>query len=151
MLDRFDRFGEPSNLRSAITNLRIAVDLTPTDHSERPSRAGQLGLSLMEIFRSSGSLSDLDEAVAMLQDAVDLLPTGHPDKPERYTNLGISLAERSKTSGELSDLEDAVTNFRQAIALTPRDQLPNQGLILYRNLGQSLLDSFDRVGRLSDL
>ena len=146
---RFDRLGDLSDLKQAISRHGDAVALTPDGHSDKPRCMNNLGNSFFIRFERLGELSDLEQAISSHRDAVDLTFDSHPNKPGRLNNLGLSFFTRFRRLGELSDLEQAISSHRDAVDLTP-DGHPDKPSRL-ESLADSFRARFDHLGELSDL
>ncbi|KAF6764576.1 CHAT domain-containing protein [Ephemerocybe angulata] len=147
--ERYERFGELSDISDAVSVLQKAVDLLPLDDPSLPSRLTSLGLSLMGRFVWTDELSDIVEAIPILQRAVDLTPETHPAMPGRLTSLGSSFRGRFKRTDQLSDITEAVSAHRKAVELTPNGHgnIP----LLLNNLAVSLITRFGHMEELPDI
>ncbi|KAG8857702.1 hypothetical protein FRB91_011017 [Serendipita sp. 411] len=142
-------FENPESINIIIQRQKLAANLTPDDHPEKPRRLSNLGSSLGARFQHLGNINDIDEAVSHLQTAVILTPDGHPDMPSRLYNLGTSFLARFQRLGNLDDIDNAILRLRAAVSLTPdvHPEKPSQ----LTNLGSSLRARFQRLGNVDDI
>ena len=91
LLERFERFGDLSDLQQAISLLEQAVRSTSVWDHRHPIGLTNLGAALAHRFERLGELSDLEQAISKHRDATGLTPHGHPDIPIRLCHLGGTL------------------------------------------------------------
>ncbi|KIJ48883.1 hypothetical protein M422DRAFT_161997 [Sphaerobolus stellatus SS14] len=149
LLRRFWQLGDMTDLNQSVLKLQEAVQLTPDEHPDKPSRLNSLGNSLLTRFEHLGDMTDLNQSVLKLQEAIQLTPDGHPDMPSLWSNLGNSLLTRFEQLGDMIDLNQSVLKFQEAIQLTPDGHMNKPALL--NNLGLSLLRQFERLGNMTDL
>jgi tetratricopeptide (TPR) repeat protein len=141
--------GTLADLEEALRCWWQAVQITPPNSPDLPSRLSNLGAGLLDRYNRMGALADLEEAVRVSRQAVQVTPPDSPDLPGHLNNLGLGLRARYTRTGALADLEEAVYCWQQAVAHTLTDSL-NLPTIL-NNLGSGLLDRYERTGALADL
>jgi tetratricopeptide (TPR) repeat protein len=146
---RFGNLGDFSDLENAISNISMAVELTPYRHPNKPWYLSDLADSFRIRFEHLGALSDLENAISIAAEAVGLTDDGHPDKPLYLSNLGCYQDIRFEHLGALSDLENAISNMEMAVQLTD-DVHPDKPMYL-SNLGGSQETRFEYLSDLSDL
>jgi len=149
LLERFERFGDLTDLQMAIKALEELVRSTSTWGERYIEVLANLGVALSYLFDRVGELSNLEEALSRFRDAVALTPHGSPYKRTLLNNIGNSLLTRFECLGELSDLEDAISRLRDAVELTTHGHPDKPSLL--NSLGNSFLIRFKRLGELSDL
>ncbi|KAG9092774.1 hypothetical protein FRC06_011802 [Ceratobasidium sp. 370] len=148
-MTRFERFGDLSNLGSAINYANQAVSLTPGGDPELPIRLGNLGNSYSARFDESGHLADLDKAIPCHNQAVSLTPQGHPQQPIRLNNLGIAHRRRFDSLGDLKDLDLTIDYEGQAVSLTPEGH-PERPQRL-NSIGLAYVSRYEHLGHATDL
>ena len=149
VLRRFERFGDFSDLKKAISLLEDFVRSASVSDTRYLVGLAKLGVALSYRFRHLGNLNDLEEAISRHRDAVDLTPDGNPHKPSHLNELGNDLRARFERLGQLGDLEQAIWRHRDAVDLTPDGQA-NKAVHL-NNLGNDFRARFDHLRELKDL
>lgn len=109
---------DQADLDNAVENAQHVVDLTPQDHSDRPTSLNMLGVRLSVRYSLTSEKADLDRAIEATQQAVNLTPEGHSDLPMFLNNLGLSLSDRYALMSERADLDKAIEITKRAINLT---------------------------------
>jgi len=147
--DRYARTGDLGDLEEAIQVSREALQLTPPNSPDRPSRLNNLGAGLYARHARTGDLDDLEEAIRVFRAALKLTSPNSPNRPRYLNNLGTGLRDRYAQTGTLSDLEEAIRVSRAALKLTPPNS-PDRPSRL-NNLGSRLRNRYAHTGTLSDL
>ncbi|VDB86272.1 unnamed protein product [Peniophora sp. CBMAI 1063] len=86
--------GELESIEQNIASLRVAIELMPASHPDKPARLNELGDSLSKRFTCTRQLDDIKQAISTYGRAVELAPSGHPDKPLYLSNVSNSSLER---------------------------------------------------------
>lgn len=100
-----------------------AVQLTPDDHPDKPTRLDDIGTYRYR-FECLGKFTDPDQAVEYQTQALQLTPNiyhrnGHPQKPIWFDNLGTAYLSRFRCLCKLTDVDQAIETQTQAVQLTP--------------------------------
>ena len=141
--------GHLEDLNQAVQFLQQALDQTPINLSDRPSRCSNLGAILITRYRRTGDIADLEQSIQLCETAVHQTSEGSPDLPARLTNLGHGLSARYRLTGRQEDLEQSLSAYEEAVDKTPPD---NPGLPSHlSNWGSALEDYYHHTGQLSDL
>ena len=115
---RFTEFGEKADLNEAIDLHRLALDLRPAGHLDRPSSLRELAVCLWKKYSSqSNAISDLEEVVYLNRAALELCPPGHSGRASALHNLAFRLKIRFSTLSENADLDEAIMLHREALDL----------------------------------
>lgn len=131
-------------LDQGIHLLALAVQRTPADHAERPSRLSNLGAALMTRYERAGSRADLDAAVEAHSEAVT---RSRPDERQRVTmlsNASMALHTQYDVTGSGEAFARADSLIALAYRCCPADH-PDRPAILV-NRSAVLLDRFLVLG-----
>lgn len=149
MWSRYKRFGNATDLETALVAKRRAVDLTPDEEPLKSHWLANLSASLSSRFDRYGEVANIEEAIMMQRRAVELTPDDDPTMPDRLISLSVYLDDRFKHSGEISYSDNALVAIRRAVELTPEGH-PSEAR-LQGNLGAALWVRFERFGNTSDI
>ncbi|KAE9397466.1 TPR-like protein [Gymnopus androsaceus JB14] len=141
--------GELGDIEKAIVALKKAVELTPDEHSEKPSRWSNLGIAFQSRFDHLGELSDMESAFVAKKHAVDLIPAGQAKNPRLLIALGNAYHSWFNYLGRLSDLESAIEAIKQAVELTPDGHADKPAWL--NNLGVAFRSRFGHLGEIIDI
>ncbi|MBK8985332.1 MAG: CHAT domain-containing protein [Chloroflexi bacterium] len=148
-LRRFWAQGQIVDLNRALELWQTAVQRTPPDSPDLPSRLNNLGVGLSDRYDRTGQLADLEEAIGVWETAVRRTHPDAFDLPMYLGNLGGGLRARYAHTGQLVDLEEAISVYQTAVQRTPPDS-PDLPMYL-NNLGNGLSDRYAHTGQLTDL
>ncbi len=148
-LRRYWAQGQLADLHEALQLCQTAVQRTPPDSPDLPSRLNNLGNSLKARYTRTGRLEDLEAAIDAAQRVVQLTPVESPHLPGRLSNLSNGLRDRYARTGRPEDLEAAIDAAQRAVQRTPADSAVLPGRL--NILGTGLRDRYTRTGRLEDL
>ncbi|MFJ4833622.1 CHAT domain-containing protein [Streptomyces sp. NPDC088747] len=112
MRRRSVRFGDPTDLDTAIRDNRAAMTAAPAGSAEQRRLSRRLAVTLVGRFDSSGDRADLDEAVALARAAAD----APNEDPELRSAARITLADVLRTLAGNADEQTAATALRNAEA-----------------------------------
>lgn len=153
---RFDRFGDPLDLRRAVELGEWAVALLPATDPDRGTVLSNLAMAFTSCYRRLGAPADLDRAVELGEQSVEAPAIDASTRAARLSNLALTLRARFELTGDAVDLDRAVDVGEQAVAVSPAhepdrlDYLANLGLVLrvrYYNEGHPAdLDRAIEVG-----
>ena len=127
--DRFRRYGDVEDHRSAIQCFREAVAILPEGSFDHAMQLHNLGEAL-SLRPTAGDSSDFDEGLGYLERAAASCTALSRSSSLALSNLASALTKRFETTGDLADLQRAIDLYEQALALS--DSGP------------------DRAGRISD-
>ncbi|MEL7354112.1 MAG: CHAT domain-containing protein [Cyanobacteria bacterium J06560_5] len=141
--------GQLADLNQAVQYLQQALDQTPLDWSDRPSRCSNLGSILITRYRHTGNITDLEQSIQLCETAVHRTPEDSPELPARLTNLGHGLSARYRLTGHQVDLEQSLSVYEEAVNKTSPENpdLPSR----LSNWGTALEDYYHHTGQLADL
>lgn len=146
---RYWEQGQLADLTRALELCQLAVQRTPSDSPNLPSRLNNLGNSLRARYALTGHLADLEEAIRVAHNAVQRTPPNSPELPRNLNNLGNSLRIRYVRTGQLADLEEAISVARNAVQRTPSNSPDRAGYL--NNLGNSFSARYARNSQQADL
>jgi hypothetical protein len=149
LLRRYWSADQLADLNRALVLWQAAVQRTPPDSPDLPSRLTGLGAGLRDRYARTGALADLEEAIRVYQTAVQRTPPDSPDLPGYLNNLGAGLCDRYARTDALADLAQAIASFETAVQRTLPDSPDLPGYL--NNLGTGLSDRYARTGALADL
>lgn len=112
-----------------------------------PGHFTNLGTSLRDRYRVSGTAEDLDRAIAFHLKAVETA-SAPSEQAVSLNALGNALRDRYERTGEVHDLDEAISAYETA--LTHVDTEPLRATLL-TNLANGLGDRYDRHGAPADL
>lgn len=156
---RYERFGNPGDLDTAIRLFREALAMYPDEHTPAiPSFHANLAGVLRLRWRRTGYEADLVASVAEVRAAVATTAAGDPRRAWRLSNLADGLLALSLRHDDSSALAEAVDRLREAVQTArPGDELAgmrsNLAEVLrlrYRSTGgrdRALLDEAVELGR----
>jgi tetratricopeptide (TPR) repeat protein len=156
---RYERFGNPGDLDTAIRLFREALAMYPDEHTPAiPSFHANLAGALRLRWRRTGDEADLVASVAEVRAAVATTSAGDPRRAWRLNNLADGLLALSLRHDDSSALAEAVDLFREAVQTArPGDELAGMQSNLaealrlrYRSTGgrdRALLDEAVEQGR----
>ncbi len=113
---RFERTGDPADLRVAIDASRSAVGALPEGGPLRPKAHSDLAAGLRLRFRHFGDRAALDEAVELLRTTAAGMPGDLPDRAQLLIQLGGALRDRFTAEGRPADRRLALRSLREAAA-----------------------------------
>ncbi|KAG8709811.1 hypothetical protein FRC11_005189 [Ceratobasidium sp. 423] len=147
--ERFRRWDDLEDLKTAIECRSRALALTPDGHPKLPHRHAFLGTSFALRFHRLGELNDVEKAIEHLSRALALAPDGDPNLPLYYANLGVTFIFRFEHLGEFNDLDKAIGHQSHALALAPNGDpgLPR----CHTGLATCYSRRFQRLGKSNDL
>lgn len=126
---RFIERGQEDDLQAAIEMCRMALEVLPREHTDRPTYLRNLSVLLTTRYHFLGQLEDSDEVVELRREALHTLPASHVDYPLFLRSLADSLHDRYKRGGVDRDLHDSLELHRQALdRLIPEHSLRAQFL-----------------------
>jgi hypothetical protein len=145
---RFQRSGDPADLRAAVPYLQIAVAAGADDPFEA-RYVSELGAVLGQLADVDTDTGLADEAVRLAERAVALTPVGHPQHAARVSEHGMVLCRRGHRNHSGPDLDAGVDRLREAIQLThPAD--PRRGTYFW-HLSLGLMARFEHTDSVEDL
>jgi tetratricopeptide (TPR) repeat protein len=156
---RYERFGDPGDLDTAIRLFREALAMYPDEHTPAiPSFHANLAGVLRLRWRRTGDEADLVASVAEVRAAVATTSAGDRRRAWRLSNLADGLLALSLQHDDSSALTEAVDLFREAVQTAlPGDELAGMQSNLaealrlrYRSTGgrdRALLDEAVEQGR----
>ena len=147
--ERYECFGELSDIHNSISNLLRAVQLTDDGHQDKPLYMSGLSSSQRYRFERLGEMYDIEDSISTMLQAVQLTNDGHENKPRCFSTLGVSQFCRFQRLGDLTDINDAISNLLQAVQLTEDGQEDKSGHL--SNLGGSQLRRFELLGEAHDI
>lgn len=115
---RYESAGERPDLTRAVTLLRGALQATSAGSPERPRRAVDLGIALLDQHAESGDPGDLSTALQLLDEAMQVIPATSPDRPSCLVHRSLAFYRRYQSAGALDDLERAVEGLDEAVQAT---------------------------------
>ena len=130
-------------------NLRIALELMPDGHSNKPTLYNNLGSTLRTQFERLGIQDDIQTAIANHERAVLLTPDGHPNIPSFLHSLASSHRARFERLGGLDDLNSSISYHQKALDATPEGY--PQRPYFHDSLGSCLTTRFERLGHVEDV
>lgn len=137
------------DLESAISQLKLAVFITPQDHPDRAIWLSNLGIRLSSRYYRTDNMTDLNEAISKLELAVSITAEDHPDRAGRLYNLGARLSDKYDRTGDMDDLEVAILKAQLTVSNTPKNH-PDQAERLYL-LGDVLSSQYNQTRRVDDI
>jgi hypothetical protein len=81
-------------MNTALKCAQAAVDLTPDDHPDPPSRLQGLAVSYTDMYNRTGLMEHLEAALINDHAAVDVTPIDNPLLSRRQHNLAVSLRDK---------------------------------------------------------
>ncbi|WFE37618.1 CHAT domain-containing protein [Micromonospora sp. WMMD998] len=156
---RYERFGGPGDLDSAIRLFREALAMYPDERTPAiPSIHANLAGVLRLRWRRTGDEADLVESVAEVRAAIAATRAGDPQRAWRLSNLADGLLALSLRHDDSSALAEAVDCIREAVRTAPpgdglagmRSNLSEMLRLRYRSTGgrdRALLDEAVEQGR----
>jgi tetratricopeptide (TPR) repeat protein len=133
---RYERFGDPGDLDTAIRLFRAALAMYPDEHTPAiPSFHANLAGVLRLRWRRTGDEADLVASVAEVRAAVATTSAGDRRRAWRLSNLADGLLALSLQHDDSSALTEAVDLFREAVQTAlPGDELAG----MQSNLAEAL-------------
>jgi tetratricopeptide (TPR) repeat protein len=145
---RFQRSGDPADLRAAVPYLQIAVAAGADDPFEA-RYVSELGAALGYLANLDTDTGLADEAVRLAERAVALTPVGHPQHAARVSTQGVAHCRRGLLNHLTSDLDAGVDKLREAIQLAhPAD--PRLGSY-FLQLSLGLIARFEHTDSVDDV
>jgi CHAT domain-containing protein/tetratricopeptide (TPR) repeat protein len=143
LLRRGESTGNPADFDDAIAalNLAITADAQP---AQLAGRLGNLAISYLARFDTSGSVADLDEAERHCQDALELAPSN----PTLSITLGRIYRARYDITGKDAWLDRAIDAYHTAIAGL---DVSLDLALAHNNLSTSLRDRYQARGDVADI
>ncbi|HWS36439.1 MAG TPA: CHAT domain-containing protein [Actinoplanes sp.] len=113
---RYERFGDPADLDSAIRLFRESLAMYPDEHTPAvPSFHANLAGVLRLRWRRTGDEADLAASVAAVRAAVAFTAAGDTRRAWRLTNLADGLLALAVRHDDSSALAEAVDLMREAV------------------------------------
>lgn len=146
---RYGRSKDLQDLNDAIIVQWKAKEMSNSTSLQPSLRLYNLGISLWERAKVTGSMQHIDEAIEILDDAVNATPEGDP---VCVVGLGIALCTRSKFNAiedrPDDDLDRAIKLLERAVSMTPKDDPELGNRLLF--LGNALQTRFENQNSISD-
>lgn len=118
--DRYERLGDPADLRRALAAQTEAVELSPPNSASRARCLNNLANATWTNYLATGRLADLDAATAQYRRAADAAVNTHT-RAACHLGLGTALWSRWSRRSEPQDLAEAETVLREAVSAFPVD------------------------------
>jgi hypothetical protein len=112
-LGRFERFGELSDLESAMSHFHDAVQLTDKHHPDQANCLSGLGLAHRLRFKRLGESTDLVASISAFQTAA-MSKVAYPRDALRAARFWADLAYHH------GDISSALDGYRTALEILPR-------------------------------
>lgn len=123
--DYWNRYHELGNIRDLKTAIKLDRECLQALGGEDDGQGevmGNLGLSLLDLFRKTGNPDDLEEALGYLERALTLMKTCPLQSLSRAKiNYANALCARATLSGDRSDLDNGILLLEEAIDETQVD------------------------------
>jgi CHAT domain-containing protein len=144
LLQRYEQFGDASDLDEAIAICDDALRKLPADAPERPDLLDRFAVGHHARFLLHGNVADLGRAV----DAFEAAGAVTPDDPERLPRLhnhANGLVERYKATGQEHDLGRAIELLQQIVIETMQGEDPDPSELAARlnSFGTAVILRYD--------
>uniref|UniRef100_L2G9W7 TPR domain-containing protein n=1 Tax=Colletotrichum fructicola (strain Nara gc5) TaxID=1213859 RepID=L2G9W7_COLFN len=149
LFSRYKLTGNTDDLEAALSNMSLAVSLTPQNDPGLLGLLNNTGTICSSLYEETGNLSYLETAVSYAEQAVSATPKNDPDLTKRLHNLGLRLLRRYERIGSLYDLNSAISMVEQAVSVIPEGHYERPSYL--NSLGGLLLNRFDRTGNRGNL
>ena len=129
--DAWDKYHETGDIkllkkaikfdRTVLRAYRRAAKSRPNDSTSRNgfAAAGNLGVSLLDLYSKTGEEKALREAFELLQETPQLVPEGNSFRPRAKVNLANAYRALYEHDGDASNLDQAITLHEEALQETP--------------------------------
>jgi CHAT domain-containing protein len=150
---RFESKGSVGHIDQAIEAIKGAVEMTPSDHPDRPNYLDDLS----EIYRLRLSVADetypaIDlcrKAMEASKESVELTPESDPDLVERLLDYSGTYKDLFLASGSTEDINRAVEISESALKLVPEGE-ETRPMVLF-DLSSTYQLRFVRTGSMEDI
>jgi len=148
----FEQLGQIQDLQKAITLCRDAITLyqNSPDPFALPDYLNLLGNILLDAYEYEGRTEYMKEAIQLHNAALERTSPDHPDYPRYLISLLAVFRSRYTRTGQLTDLLEAINLAEGGIDQVPEASHVMHAMLRY-NLGQLLLDRYERTQQLEDL
>ncbi|GGV00561.1 hypothetical protein GCM10010182_17310 [Actinomadura cremea] len=153
LLERYDRWGEPSDADEALYYASQAVELSPEGHADRLMYLGHAETAFARIHRRTGDPKLLDTALACNDAALRIAPPWHRVRAGTLAQRALLLHARYELGdgdgGDASVLDEALDVAAQAVDAAAGRPTDRAGRLV--NLSSLLTDRYRAVGHVPDL
>ena len=148
-LEKFQRFHQTEDLRSAINLLEESVELTPDGHADTVVRLSNLGAAYFRLYELENDVKLLDHAIKHLENACDHSDVGSSELLSLLCNLSGALYKRYEATERLESLQADIRIGHRSVQRTPFGHYDLAARL--SNLANMLESRYLRLGMTFDL
>ncbi|QRV96094.1 CHAT domain protein [Ceratobasidium sp. AG-Ba] len=146
---RFIYCRDPEDIELSVAHRNTAVEITPKDSYQYPSRLVSLAQSFLDRYGVLQALGDLNKAIELCEAANKRIPEDDSSKVQCLAELGRAYTEVYMHSHNQADIDSAIRNLNAALSV--RNPCHDYDSILYSTLNLSYLLRFDNSQDAADL